>query len=160
MNNPVKRPTLHLKSKAVIQPKTHSGSPAAISVAPKPHQMSNPNQEAVRAEFEWLRSRWPEAFGAMKPLSIGIGQSVCAIAAAEGRSLSAVRQALGIHTSRLTYLKAILATGAVRITLDGQPAQPVDDGSREHASDLLAKRLAKRDRRLADKKAKSKAVKS
>ncbi len=56
-----KRPTLHLKPRAVIQTKTHPGSPAANSGSPGPHRTPNPNEEAVRAEIECLCSRWPQA---------------------------------------------------------------------------------------------------
>jgi sRNA-binding protein len=90
-----------------------------------------------------LRERWPAAFpadrSAIRPLQFGVAKLV---AAAMGWS---DHYAFGVLTpwkASMPYCRAVLRAD-LRITLEGEPAEPIDDEARKQATDRLAQIKAK-----------------
>jgi sRNA-binding protein len=97
----------------------------------------------AQKQIDVLRERWPAAFPAkardVKPLEFGVASK---IAAAMGWSNRYAWQVVARWKSWKVYCRAVLWT-ATRITLEGAPAQPVDDKARELARERLAKLAAR-----------------
>ena len=96
-----------------------------------------------------LREKWPAAFPAdrraIRPLQLGVTKR---IAAAMGWS---DHYALGVLTpwkASLPYCHAVLCAD-LRITLEGEPAEPIDDVARQQATEQLARIRAKAAARTA-----------
>ncbi len=160
---PQGRPLIRLKTKTPApEPKAASRQSATVSEASKTLPPLNRKQQATRDAEDWLRSRWPQAFCAPRPLAIGLGDSVKAAAAAEGRDMPSLARAIRKHVGSRQYLDAVIAPGSERIGLDGQVVEPVTDDAREHARQKQAQRkankIAKRQRREEDKRLKALAV--
>lgn len=97
-----------------------------------------PGQNA-RQLLKDLQAQFP-VFRDCLPLAIGIDkQLMTRLPAIERKPL---RVALGIHTHSLRYLKTI-EKAAVRVDLDGNPADEVTPTHRSHASELIKERLKK-----------------
>jgi sRNA-binding protein len=101
------------------------------------------------AQIETLRERWPAAFPdkahLVRPLEVTAAGK---IATAMGWSLAYAWGVLAPWKARATYCKACLAYD-VRITLGGEPAEPVGDEARGHARDQLARLAARKERAAA-----------
>ncbi len=104
----------------------------------------------IKETLEILYKTFPAVFvkeGEVKPLKIGIFEELKSkIASVEGLSLSKVRAALRIYTSRLKYLYSV-KEGAARIDAEGKESD--DKVSAEHEAfakekikEILAKRKA------------------
>jgi sRNA-binding protein len=102
-----------------------------------------------RAQIETLRERWPAAFPGsphlVRPLEITAAGK---IATAMGWSLAYTRGVLAPWKAKAIYCKACLAYD-LRITLDGEPAEPVGDEAKEHARNNLARWAACNERAAA-----------
>jgi sRNA-binding protein len=102
-----------------------------------------------RAQIETLRERWPTAFPGsphlVRPLEITAAGK---IATAMGWSLAYTRGVLAPWKAKAIYCKACLAYD-LRITLDGEPAEPVGDEAKEHAHNNLARWAARNERAAA-----------
>lgn len=93
----------------------------------------------IQESLALLCKYFPQAFiaeGNAKPLKIGIFKDLkTAIAGKEGLTLSKVRAALRLYTTRLKYFYC-LKEGAMRVDLDGHEVEPV---TAEHAAFALEK---------------------
>jgi len=91
--------------------------------------------EHIKETLELLYKTFPKAFvkeGDVKPLKIGIFDDLKEkVASIEGLSVSKVRAALRLYTSRLKYLYSV-KEGAPRIDIDGNDCG--DKVSAEHAN--------------------------
>ncbi|OZB35821.1 MAG: hypothetical protein B7X35_06075 [Halothiobacillus sp. 14-56-357] len=100
----------------------------------KPAKKRAPPQEVIAR----LVAVWPSAFFAdprsVKPLTIGVLQQILANRPAEldGLNSHAIRTGIKFYTSRLSYHYGMVHN-THRITLAGEPAEEVDDKSREFA---------------------------
>ena len=100
-------------------------------------------------QLEVLRERWPLAFPIrpydIRPLAMGVANQ---IAETMGWSLSYSVGVLTYWKMSAAYCRAVLAHDQ-RITLDGTPAEAVDEGAKDLATKQLI-RLGLRERREAD----------
>ncbi len=106
-------------------------------------------RESVTRELDWLQSKWPELFVAVRPMAIGIWQKIATVAAQDGRDFKALRQAIRNRCNSTKYLAACAMEGAFRHDLDGGP---IADDHRAHASGRHTRRLEKYANRARRKK--------
>ena len=107
--------------------------------------------ENIRKALELLYEHFPKAFvrkGDVRPLKIGVFDDLrVRIRDIDGLSVSKVRDALRIYTSRLAYQRALQQDGARRIDLDGNECGEVDSGhvafARERSEAIRAARREK-----------------
>ena len=94
-------------------------------------QVPSHTQNVLKA-LELLYEHFPRAFvrkGEVRPLKIGVFDDLRErIKDIDGLSVSKVRAALRIYTSRLAYQRALQHDGARRIDLDGNECGEVDSG--------------------------------
>ena len=128
---------------------------AKPDIPAKPQYQLTAKQLATRTEVDWLKQTWPSAFGLFIPLAIGIGDEILRVAEEQGRDLAAVRRAIRWHTSRPAYLHGLIAAGAMRHSLAGEPVELVSTEAKQHARQKLSEKLAKRERRKLDKRLKA-----
>lgn len=126
-------------------------APAAeAGEAAKAAENTGTHQEHVKEALELLYVHFPKAFikdGDCKPLKIGILEDLKPlIANIEGLSISKVRAAVRIYTTRLRYFYSV-REGAMRVDLNGQEIDAVTAEHAEYArtrfSEINAQRPAK-----------------
>lgn len=87
-------------------------------------------EQKLRENYTWIFSRTKPA-----PLARGIHiQIALAYPEFDGAAITLFCR---YWTRRMPYLKAIKASGATRVNLDGTAAEPVRDGDRDHAKKLI-----------------------
>ncbi|MCR5535974.1 MAG: RNA chaperone ProQ [Succinivibrio sp.] len=114
--------------------------------------------EHIKETLELLCQEFPQAFikeGEVKPLKIGIFDDLkAAVEGKPGFSLSKVRAALRLYTTRLRYFEA-LKLGAKRVDLQGNEGEEVSvehaDFAAEKIAEIKAKIKAKRPARNSRK---------
>jgi sRNA-binding protein len=98
-----------------------------------------------------LREKWPTAFPAdrraIKPLQLGATKR---IAVAMGWSDHYALGVLMPWKASLPYCHAVLCAD-LRITLEGEPAEPIDDTARKQATEQLERKARKREASRAAK---------
>lgn len=142
-------------------PAVHDAPPAAADTDGRggdegTQQQETPAQvpshtENIRKALELLYEHFPKAFmrnGEVRPLKIGVFYDLRErIKDIDGLSVSKVRDALRIYTSRLAYQRALQQDGARRIDLDGNECGEVDSGhvafARERSEAIRAARREK-----------------
>jgi sRNA-binding protein len=77
-----------------------------------------------------LRRRFPDAFGQVKPLKLGIHFDIQERA---GMDSLQVGQFMTFYTRCAAYLQAQVRPGAMRHDLDGNPVEPVSEQNRAYA---------------------------
>jgi sRNA-binding protein len=96
-----------------------------------------------------LREKWPAAFPAdrraIKPLQLSVAQRLAALM---GWTVQYARGVLTPWKASLPYCHAVLCAD-LRITLEGEPAEPIDDVARQQATEQLARIRAKAAARIA-----------
>lgn len=113
-------------------------------------------RESVTRELDWLQSKWPGLFVAVRPMAIGVWQKIATVAAQDDRDIKTLRQAIRNWSNSTKYLAACAMEGAFRHDLDGRPVEPIADDHRIHASGrltLLLEKYADRKRRKKSRKA-------
>jgi sRNA-binding protein len=118
---------------------------AALGLKPPPPPPDP--RKAIFVMVATLQRRWPDSFGALRPLKVGIDRDVRA--ALPELSRTAISRAMNRYTRNPAYLAALAAPGAVRVDLDGAVVEAVADEDREHA----VERLRQRDEWLAARRA-------
>jgi len=93
--------------------------------------------QQARELLKQLQKRYA-AFRDCTPLAIGVDKLL--IAAEPSLNRKVLRIALGMHTGSTKYLKEI-ARGGKRVDLTGHPMDEVTQAQRDHATELLQKRL-------------------
>jgi sRNA-binding protein len=134
---------------------------AALGVKPAPAPPPTPAKQpkprkppqSVLAAIAAFKAVWPQSFGAMKPLAVGIHRDVRA--AMPELPATALGQAMRYHVGNPAYLSALAVPGAMRVDLDGSPVEPVSDIDREGAAQVLRHREAWREAKKAKTKAKA-----
>lgn len=111
-----------------------------------------PTSQTPRALLKDLQEQF-EVFRDCKPLAIGIDKQL--LARLPGLEKKVLRVALSLHTHSMRYLKG-MEKATHRFDLEGQPADPVTDEHRQHASDTIRERLKKQ---AEERRAKQKAEK-
>ena len=106
------------------------------------NNQSGTHFEHIKETLELLYTTFPKAFvkdGQVKPLKIGIFEDLRQrVASIEGLSVSKVRAALRLYTSRLKYLYSV-KEGAKRIDLDGNECADVVNAEHEsYAKEQIA----------------------
>ena len=100
----------------------------------------------VKQIIAYLAEQFPKCFtaeGEAKPLKIGIFRELAERVESQGVvSRTQLRQALRRYTSSWRYLKSI-AKGGVRIDLDGNPGDKVEQDHIDHAAKALEESKAK-----------------
>lgn len=118
-----------------------------VSDAAKADGESGTHQEHVKEALELLYQHFPKAFikeGDCKPLKVGILEDLKPlIAGIEGLSISKVRAAVRIYTTRLRYFYAV-REGVMRIDLNGNEVEPVTAEHAEYARTRFSEINAKR----------------
>ena len=127
---------------------TETAAPAAAPAAEaKAESETGTHQEHVKEALELLYQHFPKAFikeGDCKPLKVGILEDLKPlIADIEGLSISKVRAAVRIYTTRLRYFYAV-REGAMRIDLNGNEIEPVTAEHAEYARSRFSEINAKR----------------
>ncbi len=116
--------------------------------------------EHVKETLDLLYKYFPKAFikeGNCRPLKIGIFDDLkAAVPAHEGLSISKVRAALRLYTTRLRYLYS-LKEGAARVDLEGNEVEVV---TAEHSKFAKDRFKEINDKRKANRPAKANAPKS
>ncbi|MGN1281190.1 MAG: RNA chaperone ProQ [Succinivibrio sp.] len=102
----------------------------------------------IKETLELLYKTFPKAFikdGELKPLKIGIFEDLKEkVSSIEGLSVSKVRAALRLYTSRLKYLYSV-KEGACRIDLEGNDCgEPVTAEHVQHSQERIKEINAKR----------------
>ncbi len=125
-----------------------AAAPAADAAASaKVESETGTHQEHVKEALELLYQHFPKAFikeGDCKPLKVGILEDLKPlIADIEGLSISKVRAAVRIYTTRLRYFYAV-REGAMRIDLNGNEVEPVTAEHAEYARSRFSEINAKR----------------
>ena len=124
--------------KQVLHPHT-----AAIN-----QKQKNKSKKAKLDALNWLACEFPHAFDnreSIRPLSLGIMDDILESAdkaAQLGISKSKLREAVVIFTRRVDYL-ACLKAREMRVNLQGQPTEMVNDEDAERAAMKLRKRIEK-----------------
>ncbi|HTN65942.1 MAG TPA: ProQ/FINO family protein [Burkholderiaceae bacterium] len=106
--------------------------------SPAPNLAPSPDQSA-RILLKELQEKF-DVFRDVQPLAIGIDKQLLASQPELPRKV--LRIALRMHTNSLRYLKT-MEKAAVRLNLDGTPADPVTEDHRNHASETLRERAQK-----------------
>lgn len=105
------------------------------------------HQEHIKEALELLYVNFPQAFikeGDCKPLKIGILEDLkTRIAGIEGLSISKVRAAVRVYTTRLRYFYSV-REGAKRVDLDGNEVDSVTAEHAEYARSRFTEINAKR----------------
>lgn len=105
------------------------------------------HQEHIKEALELLYQHFPKAFikeGDCKPLKVGILEDLKPlIAGIEGLSISKVRAAVRVYTTRLRYFYAV-REGAMRVDLNGNEVEPVTAEHAEYARSRFSEINAKR----------------
>lgn len=100
------------------------------------NENSGTHQEHIKEALELLYVHFPKAFikdGDCKPLKIGILEDLKPlIANIDGLSISKVRAAVRIYTTRLRYFYSV-REGAMRVNLNGEEVEPVTAEHAEYA---------------------------
>jgi sRNA-binding protein len=96
---------------------------------------------AARAARAWLQSTWPLSVGAYLPLAVGVREAIIA-AASDLHSPRAISDALRAHVASPKYVAALSRPGAVRVSLSGEPVEPVSPDHQAHAAAVAAQRAA------------------
>lgn len=110
---------------------------------PSSYQTARALLKELQEKFEVIRECMPLAIGTDKQLFERVPEV----------SRKSLRNALGIHTNSMRYLKA-MANAKARYDLDGQEVGEVDPAHLEHASKTLKERLKKEaERRREQRKA-------
>lgn len=129
-----------------VAPAAAPAAPAADPAA-KAESETGTHQEHVKEALELLYQHFPKAFikeGDCKPLKVGILEDLKPlIAGIEGLSISKVRAAVRIYTTRLRYFYAV-REGAMRIDLNGNEVEPVTAEHAEYARSRFSEINAKR----------------
>lgn len=131
-----------------------NGEPAPNSEDQQKGDKSEDGTTAEKSRFENIQTalgliyeHFPKAFfkeGDPKPLKLGIFDDLKArIEGIEGLSITKVRAAVRIYTSRLKYLHSI-KEGARRIDLDGNEADEVTKEHAEYAKQKIEEALARK----------------
>lgn len=119
----------------------------AAAAEAKAESETGTHQEHVKEALELLYQHFPKAFikeGDCKPLKVGILEDLKPlIAGIEGLSISKVRAAVRIYTTRLRYFYAV-REGAMRIDLNGNEIEPVTAEHAEYARSRFSEINAKR----------------
>ena len=130
-----------------VAPTTETASKAASGEAKAAESETGTHQEHVKEALELLYQHFPKAFikeGDCKPLKVGILEDLKPlIADIEGLSISKVRAAVRIYTTRLRYFYAV-REGAMRIDLNGNEIEPVTAEHAEYARSRFSEINAKR----------------
>ncbi|HEY0200570.1 MAG TPA: ProQ/FINO family protein [Burkholderiaceae bacterium] len=122
-------------------PAVGEAAPALPEAAPAPHAVRAPRRN--HPTLEQLAALYPRLFGASPaPLKRGIFQDLLA-AHPEAFEKEALKAALGIHTRSTRYLQ-VVATGAQRRDLQGQPVEALAPEHVHHAMVELWRRRAGR----------------
>ncbi len=111
------------------------------------NEMDNkPNQEGVKSHYENIKDAlnmlyklFPKAFlkENIRPLKLGIFNDIKAkVTDIEGLSITKVRAALRVYTTRIEYLQSVVE-GNLRIDLDGNEAEAVTKEHQEYAQGLI-----------------------
>jgi sRNA-binding protein len=138
-----RRHKLIVRSFADLKPAAEpaKASTAQPSTNAKPAPLTSKQRERIRARVaasEWLRSTWPALFRwPPRPLAVGIGKLIVEAGQAAGFERAQIHAALRFHTRGRRYHEALAAEGAMRVHLDGTPAEPVSDEHREIAARAL-----------------------
>jgi sRNA-binding protein len=117
-----------------------------------------PDQPAIRMMITSLCQRFPAVFVERvwephKALTIGTRDAIIALwPDVDGVALGV---ALRAYCGRIGYRRALLAPGAMRFNLQGEPIEPVSDDDRADAAKKLERQIARREQRVADAKAKA-----
>ena len=150
---PSGRPILSLKNTAASvapAPAPVCDLPPSSEDAPSWRQI----KKQVQEELAWLRETWPAAFAEVKPLAVGVGRTIEALAVEQGRNIKSLRRALSTYFRHREYLEAIMAPDSTRHSLDGDPCEPVTDEHRAAAKTILEKKTIKFNNRQEDKQLK------
>lgn len=105
------------------------------------------HQEHIKEALELLYVHFPKAFikeGDCKPLKVGILEDLKSrISNIEGLSISKVRAAVRVYTTRLRYFYSV-REGAMRVDLDGNEIEAVSAEHAEYARSRFTEINAKR----------------
>ncbi len=97
-------------------------------------------KKAAAEALEAMKSHFPEAFGKIRPLNIGIHKEILSMRGKGFPEMPAwkIKQALIYHTNRPAYLRRILSRKH-RVKLDGTPGEPITEKDRIWAKKMLAR---------------------
>ena len=126
------------------------GASQEVSVLPKdpePTPAAQPNSKvrkaiarakAGREQLDWLRVTFPKAFNFnFSPLTLDTRKRVIAAAEEAGRDSRTVVEGVKQHCGHPRYVWNLSQPAAVRIDLEGNPAESVSDDHRAHAIECL-----------------------
>jgi hypothetical protein len=94
----------------------------------------------------WMQTTWPNLFGCFgslpRPLAIGVAREIIALGRSNaGFKRNEMQAALRLWTGSRPYLRAVVAEGAMRWTLDEIAVEPVTEGDRAEARERLGASL-------------------
>lgn len=96
---------------------------------------------AVQTMLARLRREFPEAFGMVRPLALGIREALVARTTLSDAEVSSF---LTFYTRSAAYLRAQAQPGAVRVDLDGNVVEAVSTDNSAFAAERLHHELARR----------------